>query len=109
MKFITIVSIKDSAALVPPTVVRQLLEAQVAWVEEQKRAGKILEIYSLAGWARVVSISEHRSAEDLDQFLSPMDAFLNFETYPLADFGQAMKASIEAAKVAEALFPAAPK
>ena len=88
---------------------RQVLEAEVAWVEEQKRAGKILEIYSLAGWDRVVAISEHPSAEDAAQFQCPMEGVLNFEVYPLADFGQAMKAIIEAVKVAEALFPAAPK
>jgi len=109
MKFLTIVSVKDSCALVPPTVMRQLLEAEVAWVEEQKRAGKILEIYSLAGWDRMVAISEYPSAEDLAQIQPPMRGFLNYETYPLADYGQAMKAVIEAVKKAEALFPAAPK
>ena len=57
----------------------------------------------------MVAISEHPSAEDLAQFQSPMEGFLNVEVYPLADFGQAMEASIEAVKVAEALFPAAPK
>ncbi len=110
MKFLTISTVKDSGGLVPPTVWRQLLEAEVAWVEEQKRAGKILEIYHCHHECAVV-ISEHPSAEDLVQTIAqcPTSGLLNVEVYPLADYGQVSKAIIEALKRAEALFPAAPK
>ena len=110
MKFLLMFTVTDSCTLVPPTVMRQVLEADVAWVEEQKRAGKILEVY-FCHYQRAVAICEHPSAEDLAQTLAqcPMAGFVNVEVYPLADFGQAMKANIEALKVAEALFPAAPK
>jgi len=97
--------------MLPPAINRQLLEASVAWVNEQKKAGKLLEIYTVAGWARTVGISEHPSAEEVAQTLAgvPMGGFMNFEVYPLADFNESMKANIEAAKAAEQLFPAAPK
>ncbi len=108
MKFLIISSIKDTFSTLPPAVSRQLMEATVAWVNQQKKAGKLLEIYTVAGWARTVGISEHPSAEEVAQTLAgvPMGGFLNFEVYPLADFNQSMKAHIEAAKAAEQLFPA---
>jgi muconolactone delta-isomerase len=94
--------------MVPPAINRQLLEASVAWVNQQKKAGKLLEIYSTSGWGRIVAISEHPSAEDVAQTLAgvPMGGFLNFEVYPLSDFNQSMKANIEACKTAEQMFPA---
>jgi len=87
------------------------MEATVAYVNQQRQAGIILEIYTLPGWRRTVGICEHESAEDLAQTLAgvPMGGFMNFEVYPLADFNESMKASIEAAKAAEQLFPCAPK
>ena len=108
MKFLVIVSTKDTFSMVPSAISRQLLEASVAWVNQQKKAGKLLEIYSTPGWGRIVAISEHPSAEDVAQTLAtvPMGGFLNFEVYPLADFNQAMKANIEAYKAAEQMFPA---
>lgn len=69
-----------------------------------------MEIYSCHHQC-VVVISEHPSAEDLVEALAqcPSSGFMNVEVYPLADFGQAIKGAIEAAKKAEELFPAAPK
>jgi len=94
--------------MLPPAINRQLLEASVAWVNEQKKAGKLLEIYSIPGWWRTVGISEHPSAEEVAQTLAgaPMGGFLNFEVYPLSDFNQSIKANIEAYKAAEQMFPA---
>lgn len=111
MKFLTITSTKDTFSMLPPAISRQLMEATVAWVNEQKKAGKLLEIYSIPGWWRTVGISEHPSAEEVAQTLAgvPMGGFMNFEVYPLADFDESMKAHIESAKRAEQLFPAAPK
>jgi muconolactone delta-isomerase len=108
MKFLVTCTVKDTMSMVPPAMGRQLMEATVSWVNEQKKAGKLLEVYSIPGWGRTVVISERDSAEDVAQALAtvPMGGFLNFEVYPLADFNQAMKASIEAYKAAEKLFPA---
>ena len=108
MKFLIMCTLKDTMSMLPPAMNRQLLEATVAWVNEQKRAGKLLEIYSTPGWWRTVAISEHDSAEDVAQTLAgvPMGGFLNFEVYPLADFDKTMKANIESAKAAEKFFPA---
>jgi muconolactone delta-isomerase len=108
MKFLTISTVKDTISMLPPAISRQLTEASVAWVNQQKKAGVILEIYTLAGWARTAVICEHESAEHLVQTIAgmPLAGFMNFEVYPLADFNQSMKAHIEAAKVAEQMFPA---
>ena len=107
MKFLTITSLKDTISTLPPATSRQLLEATVAWVNQQKKAGVILEIYAIPGWRRTIGISERESAEDLAQALGeiPLAAFMNFEVYPLADFGETMKVQIEALKRAEQLFP----
>jgi len=107
MKFLIICTVKDTFSMVPPAMSRQLMEASVAWVNEQRKAGKLLEIYATPD-GRIAGISEHRSAEDVAQTLAgtPMGGFLNFEVYPLADFNQTMKASIEAYKAAEQMFPA---
>ena len=111
MKFLIMCTVKDTMSTLPPAINRQLLEASAAWVNEQKKAGKVLEIYEIPGWARTIVIAEHPSAEDVAQTLAgvPMGGFLNFEVYPLADFNESMKANIEAAKAAEQLFPCAPK
>ena len=87
------------------------MEASVAWVNQQRQAGVILEIYTVAGWGRTAVICEHESAEHLVQTLTgmPLAGFMNFEVYPLGDFAQSMKAHIEAAKAAEQLFPCALK
>ena len=111
MKFLTITTIKDTMSTLPPAISRQLMEATVAYTNQLRQAGIILEIYTIAGWARTAVICEHESAEHLVQTLSgiPMGGFMNFEVYPLADFDESMKAHIESAKRAEQLFPAAPK
>jgi len=111
MKFVHICSVKDTASTLPPAVSRQLLEATVAWVNQQKQAGTLLEIYVMAGWRRTIAIYEAESAEAVAQKVAenPFGAFLNHEVYPLADFDEVMKANIESVKRAEQLFPAAPK
>ena len=113
MKFLTITSLKDTISTLPPAASRQLLEASIAWVNEQKRAGIILEIYAIPGWERTAVICQHESAEHIARTLSgmPLGPFMNFEVYPLADFNEYMKGHIEFAKRMEQMFPgpAAPK
>ena len=111
MKFLIIATTKDIMFTLPPAIARQLLEATAAWVNQQKQAGTLLEIYGMAGWVRTIAIEEHESAEAVAQTVAgnPLGAFLNHEVYPLADFDEVMKANIESVKKAEQLFPAAPK
>jgi len=110
MKFLTISKVRDSAALFPPATVRQLLEATLAFVDAQKKAGKLLEAYALPGGGAAV-ICEHPSAEDAAQTIAsiPVGGLMSHEVYPLADFNVVMKASIESLKTAEKLFPSPPK
>ena len=107
MKFVSICSTKDTMSTLPPAVVRRLLEATTAWVNQQKQAGTLLEIYGLAGWRRTMAIYEAESAEAVVRSVAenPLGAFMNHEVYPLADFGEVMRLNIESVKRAEQLFP----
>lgn len=110
MKFLTISTMRDTISMVPPAISRQIMEASLAQLDELKKAGKILEIYAIPGGGGA-AICEHPSVEDLAQTLEaiPMTGFMNMQVYPLADFGEVMKASLESVKRAEQLFPSAQK
>ena len=111
MKFLSISSLKDTVSTLTPAIRRQLMEATVDWINQQKQAGKILEVYFIPGWRRTMVIREAKTAEEVAETLAtlPTGPFLDIEVYPLADFNESMKASIESAKKAEQLFPSAPK
>ena len=111
MKFLTIAKMKDTASTLPPSVVRQLMEATLALMNQEKKAGRILEFYFMAGSGRSMVISEAKSAEEIVQRISalPIGGFMDFETYPLADFNESMKAYIESMKAAEKMFPGPPR
>jgi muconolactone delta-isomerase len=111
MKFLTIGKVKDIASTVPPSVMRPLMEATLDLMNQNKKAGKILEMYYIAGWNRSIVIGEQKSAEELVQAMStlPVGGFMDFETYPLADFDESMKATIESMKAAEKMMPGPPK
>ena len=108
MKFLTLTSLKDSASMLPPAVSRQLLEATIDYMNKMKQAGKVLEMYHLAGCERYVVISELDSAEELamDAAALPFGPFMNWETYALADSNEVWKVELEIMKRAEKLFPA---
>jgi muconolactone delta-isomerase len=111
MKFLTISKMKDTASTMPPSVMRQLMEATSDVMKQEAKTGKVLEYYFIPGWDRVVAISEVKSAEEIVQLLSalPVGGFLDFEVYPLADAFEAMKTYIESLKMAEKMFPGPPK
>ena len=104
MKFLTISKVTDAAALCPPAAMRAMLEATVAWMDAQKKSGKLIEAYAIPG-GRVVAICEHPTADDLAQTIAsmPIGAFMNHEVYALADIGTTMKVIIENVKQAEQL------
>jgi len=111
MKFLTITKMKDTASTLPPSVMRPLMEATGAYMDQQKKAGRILEAYFMAGSGRSMVIAEAKSAEELVQAISaiPISGLMDFETYPLADFNESMKAFIESMKAAEKMFPGPPR
>jgi len=98
---------KDTASTVPPSVMRQLMEATLNVMNQEMKAGRILEAYFMAGSSRAAVIAEAKSAEEIVQMIMalPIAGFMDFETYPLADFNEAMKIDIEAFKTAEKMFP----
>jgi muconolactone delta-isomerase len=111
MKFLTISKMKDTAATMPPSVMRPLMEATVDVMNQEKKAGVILEAYFMAGSGRSMVISEAKSAEEIVQNITalPTQGFMDFETYPLADFNKSLKAYIESLKAAEKMFSAPQK
>jgi muconolactone delta-isomerase len=98
---------KDAASMVPPSVMRPLIEATLNLMNQEMKAGRILEAYLMAGSGRSMVISEVKSAEEIVQRISalPIGGFMEFETYPLANFNESLKAEIEALKTAEKMFP----
>jgi muconolactone delta-isomerase len=111
MKFLSICTMKDTFSMLPPSTIRNLMESSVNWMNQQKKAGKVLEVYSIPGGGRSAAICEHSSAEDLSQVLAtmPMSSFMNFEIYPLADFNEFMKVALETVKAAERMYSSQPK
>ena len=111
MKFLTITNMKDTASTVPPSVMRPLMEATLDLMNREMKAGRILEAYFMAGSGRSMIITEAKSAEEIVQRISevPIEAFMDFETYPLANFNESMKVHIENLKRAEKMFPVPPK
>jgi muconolactone delta-isomerase len=111
VKFLGIGKQKDAAAMLPPAVIRQLLEASIANMKQQKKDGKILEFYFVPGWFKTVIIMENQSAEGIFKEISgaPITNYMDIEIYPLADgFGTA-DAMIETLRQAEKMMPGAPK
>jgi muconolactone delta-isomerase len=102
LRFLTISKTTDAAALCPPASMRKIMEATLAWIDAQKKAGIIKEVYAIPG-GRSAVICEHASADEAAKAIAsiPMGPFMSFEVYPLADFKQTMKAYLDLIKVAE--------
>jgi muconolactone delta-isomerase len=111
MKFLSISKMKDTVSTVPPSVMRPLMEATLNVMNEEMKKGRILEAYFMAGSSRAAVIVEAKSAEEIVQMIMalPIAGFMDFETYPLANFNESMKTNIETLKTAEKMFPGPPK
>ena len=96
--------------MVPLATQRKLMEATLAWTNEHKKAGYILEVYMMGAGEPLV-ICEHPTIEDYYQTIAtiPIGGFCDMKVYPLADFDVSMNAYIEAMKQAEKMFPSTPK
>lgn len=111
MKFLTIGKTRDVGLAQSPALIRQLLEATVAAVNQQKKEGKILEVYFIPGAASFVTLGEFKTAEEMVKFFNtmPFATYMDFQNYPLADYNESMKIIMEKFKAAEKMMPGAPK
>lgn len=106
MKFLTIGKMKDVAMMLPPAVQRQFLEVTFASMNQQKKEGKILEMYYSPGSGKSFVITETDSAEEMMREMGAMVAsYMDTEIYPLADFNEAENMFVESAKAAEQMMP----
>lgn len=106
MKLLCITKVKDSFLMMPPAVMRQILELSAAGIEQQKKQGKVLEYYySPAGYNIV--ILDYKDAEEWtkDQLSIPILTYVDTEVYPLTEGFVALKGMIEAIKMAEKMMP----
>jgi muconolactone delta-isomerase len=111
MKFLVIGKMKEMFMALPPAMMRQIMEASVPVINQQKKAGKVAEFYWVPGANRSVVIRERNNAEDIVRDMSevPQAAFMDFEIIPLADFNESAKIILEAIKAAEKMMPSPPK
>lgn len=111
MKFLGISTLKDAVLMLPPAVMRQLIEGTLAAIAQQKKEGKMLEFYFSPGWSRAVAIIEAKTAEEMFKSINtmPIASYLDMECYPLTDGIEALKANVEMIKAAEKMMAGAPK
>ena len=69
MKFLLTSTVKDTMSTLPPAVVRQLLEATLAWLNQQRQAGTLLESYVVPGWGLNIAIWQQETADEVAQTL----------------------------------------
>lgn len=93
MKFLVISTFKDTFYAHSSDEIKQMVGGAVDFIKQMKEQKKILEIYTIPGWNRNVSIEEHDSSDELYEHLhaAPHAPYTNFEVYPLADFEKALK------------------
>jgi hypothetical protein len=111
MKFLTINKIKDSLALLPPAVSLQIFETSLAAIKQQKKEGKILEMYYSPGENLIIGIHEYADADQWakDQIKIPVMMYAEIKAYPLANFDGYIKNNLAAVKAAARMAPTAPK
>ena len=97
MKFIKIGVHTEEFRTSPPANLAQLTESHVAWLERQKKAGKLLEAYYLPETGRSISIWEFESAEEIDRHFRDDPLWWTFvwELYPAADLLEHIKYYME--------------
>jgi muconolactone delta-isomerase len=111
MKFLVFCTQNSSASMVPPGTIRQLFESTISWVEGQKKAGKLLDSWGLVGEKGTVALVEHSSLEDLETTMlsMPLNGFVDFKVYPLADLNTTLKATLDYLTAAEKMMAGQPK
>jgi len=111
MKFLVIGKPREALFTLPLALLRQLVETSVTAMNKQKKEGKLLEMCWIPGAATTVSLYECKTAEEMvKNFIEiPITLYYSSESYPLADFNEAMKIAMETAKQMEKIMPAPPK
>lgn len=109
MKFLVIGKIKDIFFTLPPTTRKQLMEASVARTIQNKKEGKLLDIYNIPGGGRSAMILKLETAEEMSKYFqeSPFASYMDYEIYPLADFN--LKPTIEGLKETDRKKPSTTK
>jgi muconolactone delta-isomerase len=103
MKFLVIVSFKDTVLSLPPSVVRKASEENLDIINQARKSGGILEMYVIPGQNRFVSIQEVASAEEMAEHMNmtPLAGHVNIEIHPLAEWDAWAKSFMEYLKAAE--------
>ena len=109
MKLLCITKVKDSFLTMPPAVMRQVLEASAAAIEQQKKQGKVLEYYYSPVGYNIV-ILEYKDAEEWakDQLSVPVLTYVDTQVYPLTDGATTLNGMIEVLKATEQMMPSSP-
>ncbi|MDR1292474.1 MAG: hypothetical protein LBJ91_03645 [Clostridiales Family XIII bacterium] len=90
MKFIRMATHTEEFYKSPPANFGELLKEHKHWLEKQKRSGKLLAAYLLAGNAdgdRNVFIWDFESTDEIDKAIweDPIGFTFNWEVYPAVD------------------------
>ena len=110
MKFLAICKPKDSLTMLTPAVTRPLTEAAFAFMNQSKKAGKLLEYYYSPAGCIIVMLNYNTAEEWVkEQFMMPILNYYSQEIYPLSNGDEAMKGVIESLKAAEKMMAGTPK
>ena len=87
MKFLVIADYKDIYYALPENERKQITDETTNYVKKAINAGTIMEMYSIPGWNRNVSIEQYDSLEALYNHFSenPIYPYIKFEIYPLQE------------------------
>jgi hypothetical protein len=101
MKFLVIGKLKDSALMMPPSVLLQIAEASVASMKQQQKEGKLLEYYYSPAMKKEILILNVDNADQwaADQDKIPIIPFMDVEAYPLADGWKSIQNTVENIKM----------
>ena len=93
MKFLVIGHYRDSWWSSPPQKQAEIAAASSAFVDKQRKSGKLKELYSLGSMRGPVGIWNFASDEEMGRVFreSPMYAFLDVDVIPIMDLDTAAK------------------
>lgn len=85
MKFLVIAEYKDIYYALSANERKQITDETTNYVKKAMNAGTIMELYSIPGWNRSVSIEQYDSIDELYNHFSgnPIYPYIKFEVYPL--------------------------
>ena len=107
MKFLAILKLKDVALTLPPAALVPMIEAGLAAMQQQKKEGRLLELYYSPGSDRIIAMLNYVSADqwEKDWAALPMAPYYDREVHPLADYDQYARDVLETLKAAAKMAP----